>query len=417
MRRFPPWLPLLLASLLVGCAPAEEAVAPEQSDDPVTAVDHSGSRYLYTWAGDPDEGDSDFLAVIDADPQSATYGEVLSTVPVGRSAGAHHSEHAMPAGTQLLVNGFTSGYSWVIDLADPLAPRVEAEFYGGGPWTYPHSFDRTPSGTVLTTMQYEGEDKSRPGALVELDPLGNFIRASAAADPIDPELHPYSLAIAPSIDRVVTTTSDMNMVHQGRSVQIWSLSGLELLHTLLLPEVEGEEVHLNPSEPRFLPDGRSALVGTFNCGLYLLEGIDSDSPSMRHLWTFERDRGSMQECGLAVLEGDYWVQTVEKTGSLVVLDVSDATSPVRVDELRFVEGTLPHWLAAEPGGDRLVLTGYGPLQGFVVLLRLDPGTGELSLVEGFGTGTDIPGVDMNRAEWPHGSSGPAQPHGTVFSRR
>ena len=101
-------------------------------------------------------------------------------------------------------------------------------------------------------MQYEGEDKALPGALVELDPLGNLIRASAAADPVDPELHPYSLAISPAADRVVTTTSDMNMVHEGRSLQIWSLSALELLHTMLLPEVEGEEVHLNPSEPRFL---------------------------------------------------------------------------------------------------------------------------------------------------------------------
>ncbi|MDF2776017.1 MAG: hypothetical protein K0S86_5518, partial [Geminicoccaceae bacterium] len=26
------------------------------------------------------------------------------------------------------------------------------------------------------------------------------------------------------------------------------------------------------------------------------------------------------------------------------------------------------------------------------------------------------GVSFDRAEWPHGKSGPAQPHGTVFSR-
>lgn len=420
MRHSPALLSLLLLITLATCAPGDEAAPPESTVEPAESA-AATSRYLYAWAGDPGEEDSDFLAVIDADPASASYGEVLSTVPVGLSAGAHHSEHAMPQGSRLIVNGFTSGHSWVIDLTDPLAPRVESEFVGGGPWTHPHSFDRTPSGTVLSTMQYEGGDPSKPGALVELDPMGNFIRASAAADPTDPELRPYSLAISPAIGRVVTTTTDMSGTYEGRSVQIWSLSELELLRTLLLPEVEGQEVNLYPSEPRFLADGRSALVGTFNCGLYLLEGIDTDSPSMRHLWTFARDQGTMQMCGLAVLAGDYWVQTVEKTGSLVVLDISDPAAPVQVDELVFVEGTLPHWLAAEPGGDRLVLTGYGPLQGFVVLLRLDPETGQLRVIEGFGSGADsdagIQGVDMNRAEWPHGPSGPAMPHGTVFSAR
>jgi len=395
-------------------APATNGAAEEQAG---TAPDAAGSRYLYVWAGDPDEADSDFLAVIGVDPASERYGEVLATAPVGLSAGAHHSEHMMPAGERLFVNGFASGRSWVIDLTDPLSPRVEAEFAGAGRWSHPHSFDRTPSGTVLSTMQFEGDDRARPGALVELDPLGNLIRASAAADPVDPELHPYSLAISPSVDRVVTTTSDMNMVHEGRSLQIWSLSELALLRTLLLPEVEGEEVHRNPSEPRFLADGRSALVGTFNCGLYLLRNVDADSPTLQHVWTFARDQGSTQECGLAVLEGDYWVQTVEKTGSLVVLDISDPTAPQQVDELPFVAEALPHWLSVEPGGDRLVLTGDGPLQGFVVLLRLDPDTGRLSVIEGFGSGTEIPGVDMNRSDWPHGASGPARPHGSVFSRR
>ena len=29
-------------------------------------------------------------------------------------------------------------------------------------------------------------------------------------------------------------------------------------------------------------------------------------------------------------------------------------------------------------------------------------------------GSDRPGVSFERAEWPHGRTGPARPHGTVF---
>lgn len=38
--------------------------------------------YLLVWAGDADRKDPDFLAVIDANARSSTYGKVLKTYPV-----------------------------------------------------------------------------------------------------------------------------------------------------------------------------------------------------------------------------------------------------------------------------------------------------------------------------------------------
>lgn len=54
---------------------------------PATAVTpaacpNRGAISLYVWAGDKDERDSDFLAVIDVQPNSATYGDVIATEPV-----------------------------------------------------------------------------------------------------------------------------------------------------------------------------------------------------------------------------------------------------------------------------------------------------------------------------------------------
>jgi hypothetical protein len=392
--------------VVAGCSPAQRS---GDADD--------ASHYLYVWAADPDSADSDFLAVIDAESASDSYGQVLATAPVGFSAGAHHSEHVMPEGGRLFVNGFRSGRSWVINLADPLSPFVEAAFEGVGPYTYPHSFERTPSGTVLATFQNRGEGNELPGGLVELDSLGNLIRAADAADPKDPELRPYSLAISPELDRVVSTTSDMRPEHQGRSIQVWRLSDLELLHTVLLPPGSRGDEHLHPAEPRFLEDGRTLVVSTFNCGLYLVRDVDSDDPRVEHIYTLPREPGSDDECSLPVRFGQYWVQTVDNTHSVVVLDLADPGHPVMVHELRFSDQAIPHWISLEPLGNRIVLTGSGALSGIVMMLRIDPGTGRLSVISEFGSAQAWPGVSMNRESWPHGRSGPAVPHGAVFSRR
>ena len=419
MMKTPP-LALALLGLLVGACSSPDS-SPENA-----AADSAGSTsgaatspsYLYVWAGDPDETDSDFLAVIDAAPDSPRYGQILSTVAVGRSAGAHHSEHVMPEGDLLVVNGFRSGQSWVVNVADPLQPAVAATFEGAGPYTSPHSFERLPNGNILSTFQNTGGDTGTAGGLVELDPMGNFVRGSDAADTADPELHPYSLAVAPDLDRVLSTTTDMNMNHTGRSVQIWRLADLELLHTLVLPTGPLGNEHEHPAEPRFLPDG-SAIVNTFNCGMYRVTGIDSDAPEVTFIGSIPREPDAVPgkaECSLPVLFEHYWVQTSDPSHSIVVFDITDPESPVAVDELVFAGDTMPHWLSLEPGGNRIALTGTGDaLDGMVVILEINPATGALRIVEGFGPEGTI-GVSMLGESWPHGETGPAIPHGAVFSR-
>ena len=46
------------------------------------------------------------------------------------------------------------------------------------------------------------------------------------------DIRPYSLAVVPQLDRVVTTSADMHGMKAGRSVQVWRLSDLALLHTV-----------------------------------------------------------------------------------------------------------------------------------------------------------------------------------------
>ncbi|MDX1394317.1 MAG: hypothetical protein R3195_08000 [Gemmatimonadota bacterium] len=388
---------------------AVAALAAEAGSTPAPA------SHLFVWAADGDAADTDFLAVIGADPGSPDYGRVVATAPVGLTGMAHHTEHAMPEGDLLFANAFRAGASFVFDLSDPENPTVGSTFTNAGPYTFPHSFERLPNGGVLATFQTQAEGNLEAGGLVELDSLGRYVRGSDAANDVQPTVRPYSLAILPDRDRVVTTTTDMRSeVPVATSVQIWRLADLALLHTIPLPESPAG-AHWLPAEPRVLPDG-TVIVTTFACGMFLLEGVETDAPRARLVASFPWE--NPRECALPVIRGRYWVQTNATTHSLVSLDMSDPAEPEIVDELVLDADAEPHWISIEPGGDRIVLTGPGSLRGRVLLVRLDPENGALGLIEDFrDPGSDGPGVSFGRTEWPHGATGAAVPHGAVFSRR
>ena len=86
-------------------------------------------------------------------------------------------------------------------------------------------------------------------------------------------LRTYSALPIPALDRIVSTTTDMDDTnpYTSHTLQVWRLSDLTLLHTFALPQGPlGDEANYT-AEPRLLEDGRTVLVSTFNCGLYLLD--------------------------------------------------------------------------------------------------------------------------------------------------
>jgi hypothetical protein len=255
---------------------------------------------------------------------------------------------------------------------------------------------------------------------VELDATGKPVRMADAEDPADPELRAYSVTPIPLIDRAVSTTSDMWAVAQGTSFQVWRLSNLELLHTVRLPQGPRGYEHRDPAEIRLLPDSTTAILTTFTCAMYLLHDLDSEAPRAELTLVLPWTSYDTDECGIPLTQGRYWVQTYAHSGgsALVSLDISNPATPIEVDRLSLDEPWWPHWISIEPGGDRIVVTsGPGATLHRVILVRLDPQTGELTLDSTFGDpGSDRPGVSFDRSRWPHGDAGPAKPHGAVFSR-
>jgi len=254
------------------------------------------------------------------------------------------------------------------------------------------------------------------GGLAELTPMGKPLRTSAA-DPrgVEPDLRLYSAAPVPSLDRVVSTTTDMQADYPGSNqVQIWRLSDLALLHTVTLPNGPAGDEGMDTAEPRVLQDGRTVLVSTFSCGLYLMEGLDGEAPSGRLVASFPKKEGTY--CAIPVIAGDYYLVTVPAWSAVVSLDISDPAHPREVSRVTLDSTDVPHWIALSPDQRRVVLTGYGSLANRVVLLRFDPATGALALDERFHEpGSSTPGFRMDDKAWPHGGNAKAVPHGAVFS--
>jgi selenium-binding protein 1 len=103
---------------------------------PADAQQAPPEQYLYvaaTRAGTAADA-PDFLAVVDADPQSETYGQIVHETPMkyvgdelhhfgwNRCSSACHG----PDRSHLIVPGFRSSRVYIVDVAaDPLRPRIE----------------------------------------------------------------------------------------------------------------------------------------------------------------------------------------------------------------------------------------------------------------------------------------------------
>jgi hypothetical protein len=274
---------------------------------------------------------------------------------------------------------------------------------------------------VLATFQHAEHDMSgmsgmsgapmaATGGLVEIDDQGKVIRSSSNADPAFPEalLTPYSLAVLPEIDRVVSTNSSMHLteVFQGVTYQVWRLSDLKLLKTEYFAVGENRYAQISPEEARVGPDG-SVFVQTLGCGIERVTDISKDEPKSQLVYSFPGDW-----CGVPTMVGHFLVQSVPSVHSLIVIDVANAAKPVEVSRQSLPDNFRPHWTGWDAKTHRVVVTGSDPR---LFLLTLDPSTGALGMDAAFHDDQGKPGFNFDR-EWPHGWKGLGLPHGAVFSR-
>lgn len=222
----------------------------------------AGSSYLAVWSSDKEKQDSrkntDFLAIIDADPRSSTYGKVVNTAVLRRLPGenvlndlgltgplgltaeydlpatgipsdvlneAHHMSHepiAVGRHRYLYLGGLISSNVFRCDVADPLDIPVCALVTSARDVRSFSGLDdiiQAPNGNLLLT--YMGaKNLTTPGGLVELDLNGSVVGEYHAARPGGPTrympsingvtdtgllAHPHGIDLRADLDLVVTS--------------------------------------------------------------------------------------------------------------------------------------------------------------------------------------------------------------------
>jgi hypothetical protein len=407
--------------------------------------------YLVVWAGDADRNDSDFLAVVNANPSSWKYGRVIATVPV-RSRGnePHEVNSTFRYDGRVFGSALLTNRVFVFDLRDPEAPKLAGVAdLGSRRYWAPRGILSLPNRRVLVACPDRAhhvglprEVTGAPGGLVELDAGGRIVREISAGseDSRGYVVAPSGITVVPAAKRIVTTNHAHGYAASARgepvpgiTVQVWKASDVSLRKTVVLDAGPRGEENLGPLVPRAMRREPVVYVNTHEGGaLYVSDSIGIDDPAFR--LAFDFGAGSFP-VGAAVTPNDrFYVTALSGKHQVVSLTLADPLRPrlvssVRLDRDPDRDGKGkprpggPGALAMASDGSRIAVADYtvdaptyrrdGDRR--LYLLRLDAETGELRVDTAFrDETTDEVGVDFNRAKWPHGASGPARPRGLVF---
>jgi hypothetical protein len=265
-----------------------------------------------------------------------------------------------------------------------------------------------------------------PGGIAEIDEHGRIVRSRSADDSSADQmtLRPYSLAVVPSLDRVVVALTYMTIPtwhplrpsiehdHAGNQVQVVS--------TLRSGPAEDDQAPGERSAERAtrVAGRRTVLVNTGMCRLYQVTGLDGTDPGLELV----HDEGQ-KGCAMPVVIGNYWGQANASTQRVFLTRRSDLKNVRVVSDIKFDERQRVHWLATD--GSRIVVVNEPApsAERRMWMLQIDRATGELALDNAFrDAGSTRPGIAFDRASWPHGATGTAVPTapcsaGRAHSRR
>lgn len=371
-------------------------------------------QHIYVWAGAMDSTVSDALVVLDVDTASATYGQVVGQVDVGaHGTMPHHIQRRVSADGRLIANGWMAGKSWIFDVSNPRAPIIRGEVATAGDsigWA--HDFAPMPSGNMLVAFNAGAGAYVGAGGIAEVDRDGAVVQWARAKsrEAGDTAMTPYTVHMVPGRDRAVVGHGEMGMgddyaYHYTSVLQLWSTAPLTPMALIPLPANGTDQGHVAPSTVAVTANGEM-FANTFYCGLYHVSGLQGDAPVASRVFTFPGGGNDDELCAVATTVGNYWIQAVAALPGVMVLDLTDPTSPREVSRLvldatRFPS---PHWLSVDRDGTRLALTGMGP---WLAMARFDPATGAIALDERFKTAQATgPGMMVHNREGamlhPHG---------------
>lgn len=311
---------------------------------------------LYVWTRDVDGQETDAVTVVDADPESETFGQILYMAPTGSAANeAHHFGYTADA-NRIFGGGLFSNKLFVYDLTkDPRRPELlrvvdlDSTGYSG-----PHTLYAVPSGVMLAMLGTV--DGGGPAGLVLVDDDGEFVEAWPQAGHEGTPRFMYDVGVKPEMNRMITSA----WVHpehaqhaggpppgtEGKEVVVWDWEKKEILQV--------EQLDGAPLEVRWL-HGADARGGFINCivgnSVWYWEDDDGDGHIDFHrvIDTGEGFPGDMR------ISYDNRLLYVSLLGGNAVqqYDVSDPFQPKLIDTVSVPK---PNMMRLSPDSKRLYVT-------------------------------------------------------------
>ncbi len=404
----------VLASVMVG-----GAIAPAwKSQDRAEHHERERERYLFICAGDQARVAPDFVAVVDFDQSSSSYGKVITTVPFPAPSASGNEPHHVGLSTDgrtLACGGLLSVLKgqkeiFFFDVTKPRAPR----FLGAADpplSAITDEFHALPGGGFLVTMM-GGPQGHHPGRVAEFDERLRLV-AEHPSNPPDDGFNPHGISVRPDLDLMVTSDficpsttlhavpGDLDL--RG-SLRVWALRSRRILRTIEIPNAGGTiDVQLIPGDRR----GRAYTAGMLDDKLYL---VDTRAGRARPVFDFGTiAKGEWPQLMRMNHDGTRLFITMNVAGMVAMLDTSDPEHPTIVSTVDLGVDSGPHYLTLTHDERRLVVSDYflneddfGKVhrEGDHQVHVLDVRPHLLSLDRSFA-------LDFNTA-FP---SGPARPHG------
>jgi len=322
---------------------------------------------LYVWAGDQARQSPDFLAVIDFDERSPSYGRPLSRVKLPGAGAAGNEPHhvGLSADRRVLgVGGLLSVLRgqpevFFFDVSRPRAPRFLA---AADPpeSSITDEFYALPHGGFLVTMM-GGPSGESPGRIVEFGP-NLALRAEHPASPPSDGFNPHGISVRPELDLMVTSdficpSTTLHAAHAELAfrgaVRVWSFRSRQLLRTIPLPSPSGSiDVQLIPGDPA----ARAFTAGMTDDQLYL---VDTAGGALQPVYDFSAIApGGWPQLMRLTRDGKRLFVSMHMAGKVAMLDVSDPERPVLLDTLDLGPGSGPHYIALTRDEKRLVVSDY-----------------------------------------------------------
>lgn len=391
---------------------------------------------LIVWAGDKAHVAPDFIAVVDFDEHSSTYGQVLSTVPLPASLGSgaignepHHLGLSVD-GKTLVLGGLLSvlrGQDQVFffDVTEPRDPRfIRSDNPPGASIT--DEFDSLSNGGFLGTFM-GSPDGANPGRVVEYDANQHFVQAWPISPPSD-GFDPHGLAIDEAHNLILTSDyicplHTLNVpggdeVMLRGSIRVWDFAKRSIIRKIVVGDPNNPagtmDVKLIPHDHHL----RAFTAGMADNKLYL---VDTQGGIATAVYDFSL---------FAVPNTPIWPQLIWIThdgtrlfitlnyagnaGKVVQFDISRPEHPKLLDVVDLGAGSGPHYLTMTKDERRLVVSDYFLVEDLMPGGVLhDEGDHKIHVITADPNHITLDphfDLDFNRDI----STGPARPHGLAL---